>query len=85
MTFKIVSTLVASLPALVLGFWWIVSPRSYMRLMLRHRLKYYFIPWPSPKEAESRSWRSGLRILGVAILAFVSLYYYAAYYNLSRR
>lgn len=68
MTFKIDSTLAASLPGLVLGFWWIVSPQSYLGLMLRYRLTYNFIPWP-----------------GIATLALVSLYYYAAYYDLSRR
>ena len=84
-TYQIVSTIVAGLAGLALGLWWVVSPQSYMRLTLRYRLKYRFIPWPSPEQVESRWWRVGLRTAGIAALAFTAMYYYAAYYNLSRR
>lgn len=85
MIWKIVSTVVASLGGLAIGLWWIVSPNTYMRLLLKYRSRYGVALWPSPEQAASRWWRVALRILGIAALAFVALYYYAAYYDLSHR
>lgn len=77
--------IVAALPGSILALWWIVSPQSYMRLLLSLWRKYRVSIWPSREQAESRAWRVFLRVMGLGYLAWGSYLYYASYHNSFRR
>jgi hypothetical protein len=80
--FGIAVSLVMSAIGLWLGFWLVRSPRSYLAACVKYPPPKWLEPFTPKLDPESRTTQWVFRILGVGVIAFVTVYLYAMTYDL---